>query len=450
MPPTFAQLGVPKFIDRALARRGITQPFEIQAATMSDAMAGRDVCGHAPTGSGKTLAYGIPLVARAGHAQPFKPGALVLAPTRELSEQITTELRSFSGRTRVAVVYGGVGYGPQARSLRRGVDILVACPGRLEDLIDQGATDLSAVERVVIDEADRMADMGFIPAVRRLLDQTARKRQTMLFSATLDGDIASLSRDYQHDPVLHEVGEESPDVIAADHVFWTVTAANRNEVSVQAIDAAGPTIVFCRTRHGCDRVARQLNRRGVRAATIHGGRNQNQRARALGEFATGRAQALVATDVVARGIHVEDVGAVIHYDVPADHKTYLHRSGRTARAGKGGVVISLIQPDQVGKIRYMQRRLGLRQPITAVDLTAIQPLGRRTPRSERPKVTADPSRRHANSQRRHTKPQRPSSNKRSRNRRGNRPPNHRNRNRQSNRPPKHRNRNRRASVKASN
>ena len=393
MPPTFAQLGVPRFIDRALARRGITHPFEIQAATLSDAMSGRDVCGRAPTGSGKTLAFGIPLVANAGRAsRPHKPRALVLAPTRELADQITTEIRSFSGNTRVAVVYGGVGYGSQFRSLRAGVDILVACPGRLEDLIDQGEVDLSAVERVVIDEADRMADMGFIPAVRRLLDQTARNRQTMLFSATLDSEVASLTRDYQHDPVRHDVGAETPDIVAADHVFWAVDRPDRIKVSASAIGMVGPTIVFCRTRRGCDRVARQLDRAGVRTAAIHGGRNQNQRTRALRDFADGRVQALVATDVVARGIHVEDVSGVIHYDLPADHKAYVHRSGRTARAGKGGIVVSLVPPDQVGELRYMRRRLGLRQPITEVDLTAIRPFGMKVRRPKPRRSTTDSSR----------------------------------------------------------
>ena len=210
MSLTFAQLGVPKTICNALKHRGFTKPFEIQAATVADALAGRDICGRAPSGSGKTLAFGIPLVASVGRAETRRPHALVLAPTRELAEQINTVLRSFAGAVRIGVVYGGIGYATQIRALRRGVDILVACPGRLEDLIDQGAVSLSAINRVVLDEADRMADMGFMPAVRRLLDRTARKRQTMLFSATLDGDVAKLTRDYQQNPVRHEVGEGDP------------------------------------------------------------------------------------------------------------------------------------------------------------------------------------------------------------------------------------------------
>ena len=447
MPPTFAQLGAPDFIVSALAQRGISQPFAIQAATVADALAGRDVCGRAPTGSGKTLAFGIPLVASVGSAQPHKPRALVLAPTRELADQIMTELRTFAGKRRVSVAYGGVGYGAQIGSLRRGVDILVACPGRLEDLIEQGQVDLSAVDKVVIDEADRMADMGFIPAVRRLLDQTAAKRQTMLFSATLDGDVATLTRDYQRDPVRHEVGDETPDISAADHVFWSVARTDRTDICAEAIDAAGSTVVFCRTRHGCDRVARQLDRRGIRTAALHGGRSQSQRTRALAEFAAGKVQALVATDVAARGIHVEGVGAVVHYDVAADHKTYLHRSGRTARAGLGGVVVSLVQPEQIKELKSMQRKMGLEQPITEVDVAAIRsaslrrsgadasgfanhsgPKGSKThkanavsgqPRSEPRKASADADWHRKGSQTRRRTLERPAAKNQSRHRRSN-------------------------------
>ena len=432
MSPTFARLGVPDSICRALTERGITQPFDIQTAVLADALAGRDICGRAPTGSGKTLAFGIPLVANVGRARPHRPLALVLAPTRELADQIMMELRSFSGGVRVAVVYGGVGYGNQVQSLRRGVDILVACPGRLEDLIEQGVVSLDAVEMVVVDEADRMADMGFIPAVRRLLNQTAPDPQTMLFSATLDGDVASLTRDYQHDPVRCEVGDETADVISADHLFWTVARAGRIEVAADAISAAGPAIVFCRTRHGCDRLARQLERVGIVTAAIHGGRSQNQRTRALAAFAAGRVQALVATDVAARGIHVEGVGAVIHFDPPEDHKTYLHRSGRTARAGRGGVVLSLVEPGQARETGRMQRQLGLQQPITDVDLAAIAELGQPFSRTEPLTVAAGPSRQHADSQPRRRQPERSAANRQSRSGRRNGPARSRNRNR---RPP---------------
>ena len=437
MSPTFARLGVPDSICRALTERGFTQPFDIQAAVLADALDGRDICGRAPTGSGKTLAFGIPLVANVGRARPHRPLALVLAPTRELADQIMMDLRSFSGGVRVAVVYGGVGYGNQVQSLRRGVDILVACPGRLEDLMEQGVVSLGAVEMVVVDEADRMADMGFIPAVRRLLDQTAPDPQTMLFSATLDGDVASLTRDYQHDPVRCEVGDETADVISADHVFWTVARAERIEVAADAISAAGPAIVFCRTRHGCDRLARQLDRVGIVTAAIHGGRSQNQRTRALAAFAAGRVQALVATDVAARGIHVEGVGAVIHYDPPEDHKTYLHRSGRTARAGRGGVVVSLVAPEQARELGRMQRQLGLQQPITQVDMAAItrsgEPASHSEParRSERSEPVGDTNRPSGGSRPRRGS-ERPGARHQSRSRRSSRPQRSRNRNR---RPP---------------
>lgn len=364
MPPTFAQLGVPQPICRALARRGIDEPFEIQAATIADAIAGRDVRGRAPTGSGKTLAFGIPLVATIDRAHAMHPKGLVLAPTRELADQIAIELTSLSGTVRVAVVYGGVGYGKQLKQLRRGVDIIVACPGRLEDLIDRGAVSLSDVDKVVIDEADRMADMGFFPAVRRILDQTSPRRQTILYSATLDGEVAKLTRDYQTDPVTHQVGDATPDIKTAEHRFLVVDKADRVDTIVRVINEAGQAIVFCRTRHGSDRLARQLAQRGINAAAIHGGHAQNRRTRALTRFTDGDIQALVATDVAARGIHVDDVAAVIHYDPPADHTTYVHRSGRTARAGRSGLVVSLVQADQISDTKRIKRKLGLNQPLT--------------------------------------------------------------------------------------
>jgi superfamily II DNA/RNA helicase len=371
MPPTFAQLGVPESICAALARRGIERPFEIQAATIADALAGRDVRGRAPTGSGKTLAFGIPLVANVRRADPRRPRGLVLSPTRELAEQLAAELRSFAGAVRVGVVYGGVDVRTQTRTLRRGVDILVACPGRLEDLIGQGSVSLRDVDMVVVDEADRMADMGFLPSVTRLLDQTDPSRQTLLFSATLDGDVAELTRRYQHDPVTHEIGQTTPDITMADHRFWTVDAKERIETAARVITAAGPSIVFCRTRHGSDRVARQLTQRGISAAAFHGGHAQNRRTRALAGFANGSIRALVATDVAARGIHVDGVAAVIHYDPANDHKTYVHRSGRTARAGSSGLVVSLIQAGQLADTKRIQRELGLGHPITGPDVQTI-------------------------------------------------------------------------------
>jgi len=367
--PTFFDLGVPVDICRALESRGITEPFPIQRATIEDALAGRDICGRAPTGSGKTLAFGIPLVATTPHGEPHRPRALVLAPTRELADQIALEMRRLAPRQEcmIAAVYGGVSYKPQLQALRRRVDVLVACPGRLEDLISSGDVSLADVDRVVLDEADRMADMGFMPAVKRLLDRTSNDRQTLLFSATLDGDVAELTRRYQSDPVRHEVGETTPDLSTARHVFWRVPRAERTDLSARAITANWPAIVFCRTRHGADRLVKQLRQRGVDAAAIHGGRSQSQRTRALDQFASGDVQALVATDVAARGIHVEGVASVIHFDLPEDHKAYIHRSGRTARAGSSGVVISLCQPEQARDVKKMQKVLALTAPMSEPD-----------------------------------------------------------------------------------
>ena len=276
MSPSFSDLGVPADLVDALARRGISAPFEVQAATIPDILAGRDVCGRAPTGSGKTLAFGIPLLARIGQAAPKKPKALILAPTRELAAQIQRELEPLArvrGRS-VYAVYGGVGYDPQRRALRKGVDVLVACPGRLYDLVEQNAVRLDSVTTVVIDEADRMADMGFLPQVRKLLDETNESRQTMLFSATLDGAVAVLTREYQNNAARHEVGAAEPDITLAEHRFWKVEPGDRVERTADLISANGPTIVFCRTRHGVDRVVKVLEKTGVRAAAIHGGRSQ--------------------------------------------------------------------------------------------------------------------------------------------------------------------------------
>ena len=258
MSPSFADLGVPADLVDALARRGISTPFEVQAATIPDILNGRDVCGRAPTGSGKTLAFGIPLIARIGQAAPKKPKALILAPTRELAAQIQRELEPLArarGRS-VYAVYGGVGYDPQRRALRKGVDVLVACPGRLFDLVEQNAVRLDSVTTVVIDEADRMADMGFLPQVRKLLDETNENRQTILFSATLDGAVAVLTREYQNNAARHEVGAADPDITLAEHRFWKVEPGDRVERTADLITAHGPTIVFCRTRHGVDRVVK--------------------------------------------------------------------------------------------------------------------------------------------------------------------------------------------------
>lgn len=381
MTTTFASLGVPDEVVAALAKRNIVEPFPVQAATIPDALAGRDVSGRAPTGSGKTLAFGLPIIARVAKAGTRQPRSLILAPTRELAEQIKDDLEPLAraaGRS-VFAIYGGVPYGRQRTALTRGVDILVATPGRLEDLIEQRLVDLAKVDLVVVDEADRMADMGFLPAVKRILNQTSDRRQTLLFSATLDGDVAVLIRDYQADPVRHEAGTVEPDSVDAAHHFWLVQHHDRVEHTAELIVHSGRAIVFTRTRHGADRLSKQLAKTGVTSVALHGGRSQNQRQRALKAFSSGRVQALIATDVAARGIHIDAVETVIHYDPPGDHKDYLHRSGRTARAGATGTVVSLVTREQRNSVSRLQSDLKMRAPIGEPDLSAIGAGGYRPP-----------------------------------------------------------------------
>jgi len=324
-----------------------------------------DVSGRAPTGSGKTLAFGLPILATVEQANSKHPKALILAPTRELAEQIRRDLAPYAKamHRQVFAIYGGVRYQAQKDWLKRGVDVLVATPGRLEDLIEQGAVNLSEVNIVAIDEADRMADMGFLPDVRRILNQTEKNRQTLLFSATLDGAVAVLIREYQNNPVRHEAGTVGSDTIDAEHHFWLVQQEDKVDHTANIIDQSNRAIVFTRTRHGADRLAKQLARSGVGAVAMHGGRSQNQRRRALQSFAQGSVQALIATDVAARGIHIEAVASVVHFDPPADHTDYIHRSGRTARAGASGTVISLVTSGQRRSVRHMQDQLDLNQPI---------------------------------------------------------------------------------------
>jgi superfamily II DNA/RNA helicase len=379
MSVSFAQLGLREPLVRALAANNIVEPFPIQEAAIPHALAGRDIQGMAPTGSGKTLAFGLPILEVIGSASRGRPVALVLTPTRELAEQISTTLDPLArvvGR-RVAAIYGGVSYGPQKSALRRGVDVLVATPGRLEDLIAQGAVDLSDVTSVVVDEADRMADMGFLPTVRRILSQTSSNRHTMLFSATLDGDVAVLSRDFQTNPVRVETGDvDQAAAMGAVHHFWRVEHHDRLRHTADVIKATGKTIVFTRTRHGADRLSRQLAGVDVKAVALHGGRSQSQRTRALQEFTSGRTQALIATDVAARGIHVDAVATVIHFDVPGDSKDYLHRSGRTARAGAKGTVVTMVMGNQERDVRRMQKMLDLDTAIVAPrpdDLGSVGP-----------------------------------------------------------------------------
>jgi superfamily II DNA/RNA helicase len=302
-----------------------------------------------------------------------------LAPTRELAEQIRRDLDPLAravGR-RVAAVYGGVAYGPQLSALRKGLDVLVATPGRLEDLIERRSVALGDAAFVVIDEADRMADMGFLPAVRRILDQTSADRQTLLFSATLDGEVAALSKGYQRDPVRVDAKARDSQELDVLHHFWRVARSDRVAETARLVRALGRTIVFTRTRHGADRLMKQLGREDVSAVAMHGGRSQSQRTRALGAFTTGRAQVLVATDVAARGIHVEDVAAIVQFDLAADHKDYLHRSGRTARAGATGVVVTLVADGQDAAVRKLLRDLKLSAPIETPRIDLLETTGHR-------------------------------------------------------------------------
>jgi superfamily II DNA/RNA helicase len=364
---SFTALGVSADINARLEKLGITSPLPIQTATIPAALAGRDICGKAPTGSGKTLAFGMPIVANMTQSRPRRPRALILVPTRELASQVHAVLGSLLGREsqRVVSIFGGTGYRDQVRALHKGVNVVVACPGRLEDLIERGDVMLDDVTTVVLDEADRMSDMGFLPAVRRLLDQTSPNRQLMLFSATIGREVEAIIRSYQHDPVrvnIETAEEEKGDVI---HHFWKVDRADRVAITAKLVSQHGQAFVFCRTKRGADRVVRQLQAQGVRAVPMHGDRTQGQRERALDSFSKGRADALVATDVVARGIHVDDLPCVVHFDPPADHTDYVHRSGRTGRAGRTGTVVSLVTDEQRKDVQGVQRALGMEQGLLA-------------------------------------------------------------------------------------
>ncbi|HUG83548.1 MAG TPA: DEAD/DEAH box helicase [Euzebya sp.] len=365
--PSFEDVGVPADLARALKRAGRTHPFAIQTASLSDALAGRDICGKAPTGSGKTLAFSIPAVANAREARPNRPTVLILTPTRELAAQIRVEMQPLADARGVstATFYGGTNINADIRALKHGCDIAIATPGRLEDLIQRRLCRLDDVGIVILDEADRMADMGFLPVVKRLLDQTPDHRQTLLFSATLDGDIDVLIKRYQTNPARHEVAqphEARGDVI---HHFWASDPLDRRDVAVKMLRQVEQAIVFARTKRGADRLARNLGREGISCVAIHGDRTQAQREKALHRFSTGQVKALIATDVAARGIHVDDVSAVLHYDLAGSDKDYVHRSGRTGRAGAQGIVVSLVRPEDTSAATKMLRDLGLSQRITA-------------------------------------------------------------------------------------
>jgi len=346
----FADLGLPAEIVQRLARDGITEPFPIQTATIPDALSGRDVLGRGQTGSGKTLAFGLPVLARlAGRTSaPRRPRAVVLVPTRELAMQVHDAIEPLAHvlGIRVKLVAGGLPYYKQIQALDRGVDVLVATPGRLTDLVDRGNCILDQVEVMVLDEADHMCDMGFMPAVSELLDHTPKGGQRLLFSATLDGDVDKLVRKYLANPVTHSTSDARASVTTMEHHVWLVKPAHKAPVTAALVAREGRTIVFVRTKLGADRVAEQLREQGLRAAALHGGLGQGARNKTLTAFKDGKVPVLVATDVAARGIHVEDVSLVVQVDPPADHKDYLHRAGRTARAGGTGAVITLALPHQ--------------------------------------------------------------------------------------------------------
>jgi superfamily II DNA/RNA helicase len=346
----FAALGVAPRLVQRLARDGITEPFPIQAATIPDAIAGRDVLGRGRTGSGKTLAFGLPLLMRlaGGRTESRRPRGLVLVPTRELAMQVHDALEPLAHvvDVRLKLVAGGLPYPKQIEALRRGVDLVIATPGRLIDLCEQGAADLGAVEVAVLDEADHMCDLGFLPDVTRLLDMTPDGGQRLLFSATLDGGVDTIVRTYLADPVTHSTDEARAVVTTMEHHLLVIEPAHKQSLTAELASRNGRTLVFVRTKLGADRVAGQLRERGVLAAALHGGLAQGARNRTLGQFKSGTVPVLVATDVAARGIHVDDVALVIQADPAADHKDYLHRAGRTARAGDAGTVVTLVLPHQ--------------------------------------------------------------------------------------------------------
>ena len=365
---TFRDLGLRAEIVDALAADGIDEPFPIQAATIADALAKRDVCGKAKTGSGKTLAFGLPMLQTAKAARPGHPTALVLVPTRELAKQVVDVLKPIGKAVgvRVAAFYGGTSMEKQIKNLRRNIEVAVATPGRLIDLLERNELDLDEISILVVDEADRMADMGFLPQVEWLLRKVPDERQTLLFSATLDREVDVLVRRYMRDPVRHEVVSDTQTVEEMVHRFLKVHDLDRVKVLASIAAGVSRTMVFVRTKRGADKLVSQLKREGVHAAAIHGDLRQSARERALKDFAEGNHGVLVATDVAARGIHVDDVDVVVHYDPPEEHKSYVHRSGRTARAGNTGIVVTFVLWNQELEVERLQRRLGMREPIVEV------------------------------------------------------------------------------------
>ncbi len=361
MNVSFAHLGVSSKLNQELSKAGFREPFEVQRETIPDMILGHDICCRAPTGSGKTLAFGIPLLDRVGKAEPHLPRALILTPTRELAQQIHEVLSEISWgmNRRMMAIYGGVSYSKQIRKLERGVDIIVACPGRLLDLVEQGKLSLEDVDIVIIDEADRMADMGFTEPVCEILDACSPTRQTVLFSATLDEDVSHIRESYQDNPVTIEVGPKEVAIDEMEHHFWLTKSSMKSKFAAEAIRKSGRGFVFCRTRAGVERVSKEISQEGLQVTSIHGGMQQNKRKRAVEDFTASRTHAIVATDVAARGLDIKGVRCVIHYDPPENGKSFKHRSGRTARAGELGNVVSLVQHPQKNKWSKIQKEVGL-------------------------------------------------------------------------------------------
>ncbi|WP_030939309.1 DEAD/DEAH box helicase [Streptomyces sp. NRRL S-646] len=372
LPPVedFSELDMPERLLATLGAEGVTAPFPIQAATLPNSLAGRDVLGRGRTGSGKTLAFGLALLARmeGQRAEPRQPLALVLVPTRELAQQVNDALTPYARalRLRLATVVGGLSIGRQASALRAGAEVVVATPGRLKDLIDRGDCRLDRVTITVLDEADQMADMGFMPQVTALLDQVRPGGQRLLFSATLDRNVDRLVRTYLHDPVVHSVDPSAGAVTTMDHHVLHVEDEDKHATTTEIAARDGRVIMFLDTKHAADRLAKKLLAVGVRAAALHGGKSQNQRTRTLAQFKDGQVSVLVATNVAARGIHVDNLDLVVNVDPPGDHKDYLHRGGRTARAGESGTVVTLVLPHQRREVSRLMADAGITPRTTRV------------------------------------------------------------------------------------
>lgn len=399
-PSGFTELGVSPDLCASLGEAGIEEPFPIQALTIPDALSGLDVCGKAKTGSGKTIAFGIPLVQLTARAERRLPHSLVLVPTRELAVQVKRELTPHATRRdlRIATVYGGVSMADQIKALRRGVDILVATPGRLIDLIERREVSVAEVKILVLDEADQMSDMGFLPQVDRILRDIESKAQTMLFSATLDGMVGNLVRIHLRDPVHHEVESDSVTVEEMEHRFLHVHKMDKVKVLARVARAHDRVLVFVRTKIGADRLVRDLGTEGVQASGLHGGKHQTRREKTLESFMRGDTPVLVATDVAARGLHIEAIDVVVHYDPAEDPKTYLHRSGRTARAGETGLVVTLVLWDQVYAVKRLEKQIGVDAPIVEVfstddRLDDVRAVAGSLPEQTPPELTAGARRR---------------------------------------------------------